>query len=121
MKLKQGVVLSQLEIDELMGVFADHFEYSIKDINSYKELTEEERKIIPEWLFDKITEKNNDRHKDNLAIIRRIVEIIDNYPELRFQQILYIYNIVEYGKDKFYEESSKTLSDLNKNICNKNK
>lgn len=56
MKLKQGVVLSQLEIDELMGVFADHFEYSIKDIKSYDELTEEEKKIIPEWLFNKIVE-----------------------------------------------------------------
>lgn len=56
MKLKQGVILSQLEINELMGVFADHFEYSIKDINSYEELTEEEKKIVPEWLFDKIVE-----------------------------------------------------------------
>lgn len=56
MKLKQGVILSQLEVDELMGVFADHFEYSMKNINSYEELTDEEKKIIPEWLFNKIIE-----------------------------------------------------------------
>lgn len=34
---------------------------------------------------------NSNRHKDNLAIIRRLVEIMDTYPELRFQQILYTY------------------------------
>ena len=61
------------------------------------------------------------RRKDNLAIIRRIVEIMDNHPELRFQQILYIYNIVEEGKDKFYEEPFETLNKLNKNILNHNK
>ena len=68
-----------------------------------------------------IEESLKSRYKDNLAIIRRLAEIIDNYPELRFQQILYIYNIVENGENKFYEESSETLSKLNKNIFNYNK
>lgn len=61
------------------------------------------------------------RHKDNLKIIHRIVEIMDNYPEIRFQQILYAYNIVEEGKDKFYEEPSETLRKLNHNILMKSK
>lgn len=112
-----------------MGIFSkillEHFKYSIKDIKSYEELTEEEKEIVPDWLFKAITEENNgddsNIHKDNLAIIRRLAEIIDNYPKLRFQQILYIFNIVENGEDKFYEESSKTLSNLNKNILNYNK
>ena len=68
-----------------------------------------------------IEESLKSRYKDNLAIIRRLAEIIDNYPELRFQQILYIYNIVGNGENKFYEESSETLSKLNKNIFNYNK
>lgn len=63
----------------------------------------------------------NDRRKDNLAIIRKIVEIMDNYPDMRFQQILYVYNIVEEGEDKFYEEPSETLRKLNHNILIKKK
>ena len=31
-----------------------HFQYYIKDINSYEELTSEEKKIIPEEIFNKI-------------------------------------------------------------------
>lgn len=63
----------------------------------------------------------NDRRKDNLAIIRKIVEIMDNYPDMRFQQILYVYDIVEEGEDKFYEEPSETLRKLNHNILTKKK
>lgn len=63
----------------------------------------------------------NDRRKDNLAIIRKIVEIMDNYPDMRFQQILYVYNIVEEDEDKFYEEPSETLRKLNHNILIKKK
>lgn len=37
----------------------EHFKYSIKDINSYEELTSEEKEIIPDWLFEAIIEKNN--------------------------------------------------------------
>lgn len=71
-------------------------------------------------MFESINLLKPNRHKDNLAIIRRIVEIMDNHPELRFQQILYVYNIVEEGEDKFYEEPSETLRKLNHNIL-KNK
>lgn len=60
----------------------------------------------------------NDRRKDNLAIIRKIVEIMDNYPDMRFQQILYVYDIVEEGEDKFYEEPSETLRKLKSQYTN---
>ena len=63
----------------------------------------------------------DDRRKDNLAIIRKIVEIMDNYPDMRFQQILYVYNIVEEDEDKFYEEPSETLRKLNHKILTKKK
>lgn len=32
-----------------------HFQYSIKDIESYDELTKEEKEIISEELFNKVT------------------------------------------------------------------
>lgn len=35
-----------------------HLQYSIKDIESYDELTEEEKKIIPKNIFEYITIKN---------------------------------------------------------------
>ena len=35
----------------------DNFEYSIKDINSYDELTDREKEIIDKELFESITEK----------------------------------------------------------------
>lgn len=35
-----------------------HLQYSIKDIESYDELTEEEKKIIPKNVFEYITIKN---------------------------------------------------------------
>lgn len=126
MKLRKEIKFNiMLEWEYFQKILLEHFKYSIKDIKSYEELTSEEKEIIPDWLFEAITEENNgddsNIHKDNLAIIRRLAEIIDNYPKLRFQQILYIFNIVENGEDKFYEESSKTLSNLNKNILNYNK
>lgn len=126
MKLRKEIRFNiMLEWEYFQKMLLEHFKYSIKNINSYEELTSEEKEIIPDWLFEVITEENNgddsNIHKDNLAIIRRLAEIIDNYPKLRFQQILYIFNIVENGEDKFYEESSKTLSNLNKNILNYNK
>lgn len=56
MKLKKDLHLCQEEINEIMGMFTEYFEYSIKDINSYEELTDEEKEIIPKWLFNKIAE-----------------------------------------------------------------
>lgn len=54
----------------------------------------------------------NQRKEANLKILTRLSQIIDQYPQLRFQQILIDYGIVENGKDKFYEESLITLKRL---------
>lgn len=53
MKLKDNFEITTSVIDMLM----DHFEYSIKDINSYDELTNREKEIINKELFESITEK----------------------------------------------------------------
>lgn len=41
--------------NELITMLLNHFQYSIKDINSYDELTAEEKQIISEDLFNSIT------------------------------------------------------------------
>lgn len=48
------------------------------------------------------------RKKANFKILTRLGQIIDQYPYLRFQQILAIYKISEPYEDKFYEESVET-------------
>ena len=42
---------------EIYHILLKHFQYSIKDINSYGELTSEEKEIIPERIFNQIIEK----------------------------------------------------------------
>lgn len=43
-----------------LKMLIDHFNYSIKDINSYDELTEEEKKLIDRELFYSITTPSDD-------------------------------------------------------------
>ena len=45
---------------QLLNVLYKHLIYSFKDINSYDELTEEEKKIIPKEMFEYLTEKEED-------------------------------------------------------------
>lgn len=52
------------------------------------------------------------RKKANFKILTRLSQIIDQYPYLRFHQILIIYKISELGVDKFNEESVEDLWDL---------
>lgn len=52
------------------------------------------------------------RKKANFKILTRLSQIIDQYPYLRFHQILMIYKISELGVDKFNEESVETLKKL---------
>lgn len=47
------------------------------------------------------------RKKANFKILTRLSQIIDQYPYLRFHQILIIYKISELGVDKFNEESPR--------------
>lgn len=50
------------------------------------------------------------RKKANFKILTRLSQIIDQYPYLRFHQILMIYKISELGVDKFNEvETLKKL------------
>ena len=39
---------------EIQRALFKHFQYSIKDIESYDELTEEEKEIFPKDLFNKL-------------------------------------------------------------------
>ncbi len=48
--------LTQLDRDILFALI-DHFKYSIKDIDSYSELTDEEKYIISEDTWNKIVLK----------------------------------------------------------------
>ena len=48
--------LTQLDIDILFALI-DHFKYSVKDIDSYSELTDEEKDIISEDTWNKIVLK----------------------------------------------------------------
>lgn len=45
-------------LNAVFNMLLKHFQYSIKDINSYEELTEEEKKICSKELFNKLTFKN---------------------------------------------------------------
>jgi hypothetical protein len=62
MKLKQKYVDDVKSVVDniipytLIEVLANHFNYSIKDINSYNELTNEEKSIISEEEFNLICE-----------------------------------------------------------------
>ena len=48
--------LTQLDRDILFALI-DHFKYSVKDIDSYSELTDEEKNIISEDTWNKIVLK----------------------------------------------------------------
>lgn len=61
----------------------------------------------------------NQRKKANIKILNRLISIVDQYPDLRFQQILIDFGITEVGKDKFYEESVETLKKLEYELENK--
>lgn len=59
------------------------------------------------------------RKKANFKILTRLSQIIDQYPYLRFYQILIIYKISELGVDKFNEESVETLKKLEHEMVEK--
>lgn len=59
------------------------------------------------------------RKKANFKILTRLSQIIDQYPYLRFHQILMIYKVSELGVDKFNEESVEDLWDLSLPVLDK--
>ena len=56
MRLNRDIV-DNFRINSIYQMLLEHFEYSIKDINSYEELTKDEKNIISKDLFDSITKK----------------------------------------------------------------
>lgn len=61
---KLSVVIDEEKYSELelLNLLYKHLKYSFKDINSYDELTEEEKKIFPKELFEYLTEKEKDNN-----------------------------------------------------------
>jgi hypothetical protein len=62
MKLKSVEMLklilqNQVTKNRVKEMMVNHFNYSIADIKSYDELTQDEKKIIPKDIFDEITEE----------------------------------------------------------------
>lgn len=56
MKLRRNLSLSNDLVWEIRDLFLKHFEYRISNINSYDELTEEEKSFIDRDLFNLIVE-----------------------------------------------------------------
>lgn len=57
-----------------------------------------------------------DRYSANLQILQLLSELVEAYPDWRFQQILQNADISTCdGKDLFYEESVDTLNTMKKN------
>lgn len=52
------------------------------------------------------------RLEANRKILEKLSEIIERRPDLRFQQILQNYEIVDPHYDAFYEESVETYANL---------
>lgn len=53
------------------------------------------------------------RLEANRKILEKLSEIVERRPELRFQQILQNYEVVDPHYDAFYEKSNETLANLN--------
>ena len=53
--------------------------------------------------------KRMNRSESNLAILNLLFKIVYKHPELRFTQIL---SLLDLDKDKFHEESSVTLKNI---------
>ena len=56
----------------------------------------------------------NDRLASNRLILSLLSEAVEKNPDMRFHQILQNFGVEVPNSDQFYEESSKTLSDLTK-------
>ena len=56
------------------------------------------------------------RQKNNVEIIKQLLQIIKNHPELRFGQILAGFGILVENHDIFFEESEATLKRLVKSV-----
>lgn len=57
MKLKNLTITDVIRDPRIILTLWDHFNYSIKDLTSYEDLTTEEKRIIPQHTFELITEE----------------------------------------------------------------
>ena len=83
--------------------------YSPKDIALLIKRIVHMCKGIKENVSEDIQLKIKERQSSNLEILSFIHNIVEEYPELRFCQIL---SILKLDKDRFYEESSDTLKNI---------
>lgn len=51
------------------------------------------------------------RQESNKEILKKLEYYVEQYPDMRFCQLLYMLNVID-GSDKFYEESNVTLVNL---------
>ena len=60
----------------------------------------------------KLTDLETARLAKNREIVAKLGELVEKYPEWRFHQLLMNVGLEEPGKDKWYEESTTTMSNL---------
>lgn len=53
----------------------------------------------------------SNRQEVNKEILKKLEYYVEQYPNMRFCQLLYMLNIID-GSNKFYEESNTTLVNL---------
>lgn len=46
--------VSKSDNKDVLAILINHFNYSMKEVNSYDELTDSEKKFIPRKIWDKI-------------------------------------------------------------------
>lgn len=76
---------------ETINALLEHFAYSIADIQSWDELTDAEKKIMPKEIFEKLTfaeTKNQIKEKTLKKIISTTETMLKNYPKtMKFKVI----------------------------------
>ncbi len=54
MKINREKVIENIKDEDVINSLIEHLAYSIADIDSYEELTDSEKKILPKEIFDKL-------------------------------------------------------------------
>lgn len=57
------------------------------------------------------------RQEANLQILEILKALVQGSPDLRFIQLLWVYDIIEHDVDKYHEESTRTLENLKSQLC----
>lgn len=51
---------SKISNPDVLNMLVNHFNYSMRELNSYEELTDREKRIIPKKLWDEVKLRNTD-------------------------------------------------------------